>query len=165
MSRLLAARHHITGYRKLLLLFHLHCSNSKKMEQTLRLLHFLLSVLCLVALSPCPHGIQNGIQTFSELGQTVLHPGRNLGIHFPADQSLFLHIPELCGQHFLGHAADGLFQLPEPLGPRHQVPQDQDFPLIADEHQRGLHRAGRQFFRLLHGITPFNSFLLVTTVQ
>lgn len=89
-----------------------------KKKQTLRLLHFRLSVLCFVALSPCPHGIQNGFQTFSKLGQTVLHPGRDLGIHFPADQSFFLHIPELCRQYFLGHTADGLLQLSEPLGPR-----------------------------------------------
>ena len=57
---------------------------------------------------------------------------------------VFLHRPKLGGQDLLRHIAYGLFQLPEPLRSRHQVPQDQHLPLIPDEGQRGLHRAGRK---------------------
>ena len=60
--------------------------------------------------------------------------------------SAFLHLPQLSGQNLLGHMTDGLFQLSKTLCARHQIPENQHLPFIADEGQGGLHRAGREFF-------------------
>ena len=60
--------------------------------------------------------------------------------------SAFLHLPQLSGQNLLSYMTDGLFQLSKTLCARHQIPEDQHLPFIADEGQGGLHRAGREFF-------------------
>ena len=104
-----------------------------------------LTVLRLVALAPGPHGVQDGLEAAPQVGQAVLHPGRHLGVYLAVDKALLLHIPQLGGQHLLRHAADGLLQFPEAFGPRQQVAQDEHLPLVPDQHQGGLDRAGGQF--------------------
>ena len=104
---------------------------------------FFLPVLGLIIFTPSPHGIQNGIQTFSKLGQTVLDSWRNFRIYFAANQPFFFHIPQLGGENFLRNAADGLFEFSEPLCPWHEITQDQDFPFIPDQHKRCFYRTGR----------------------
>ena len=71
-----------------------------KMEQNQILLRFSV-VLCLVALSPCPHGIQDGLQTLTQLGQAVLHPRRHLCVHMAIDKTLFFHVSKLGSQYLL----------------------------------------------------------------
>ena len=39
-------------------------------------------ILRLIVLTPCPHGIENGFQTFPQVCQAVFHPRRNFGIYF-----------------------------------------------------------------------------------
>ena len=99
-------------------------------------------LLLFIPLAPSPHGIQNGLQAFTEFRQRILHSRRHFGVDLTVDKSVFLHCPELGGQDLLGHIANGLLQLAEPLCSRHQVTQDQHLLLVPDEGQRGLHRAG-----------------------
>ena len=63
--------------------------------------------------------------------------------------SAFLHLPQLSGQNLLSYMTDGLFQLAESLRALHQVAQYQNLPFVADEHQRGFHRACGQFHRFI----------------
>ena len=57
-------------------------------------------------------------------------------------KSCGFHLPELCGQDFLGHMANRIVQFAKPFCPRHQAAEAQSLPLIADESERCSHRAG-----------------------
>ena len=63
----------------------------------------------LISLAPCPHGVQNRLQALPQFCQAVFHPRRHLCVHMAADKALFFHIPKLCGQHLLRHAANRFF--------------------------------------------------------
>ena len=119
---------------------------------------FHLAVLCLIVFSPDPHGVQDRGQTFSQFGQAVLHPGRYFRIYCPLDQPFFLQIPKLGSQHFLGDTADGLLQFAESFGSGYQTAQDQDLPLVADQHECGLDRTGWQLFGFRHGLTSLQMY-------
>ena len=71
----------------------------KKPEQNLNLLRFSLTVLCFVAFAPCPHGIQNRFQTFSQVGQAVLYPGRNFCVHMASNKPFIFHVSKLGSQY------------------------------------------------------------------
>lgn len=71
--------------------------------------------------------------------------GGHLRVGLALHQTVFLHLPQLGGEHLLAHAGQRLFQLAETLGAGEQVPQDQHLPFVTDHGEGGFHRAGRQF--------------------
>ena len=94
----------------------------------------------------------------SQLCQSILYPRRNLRIDCPGQQAALLHLPELGGQYLGTHTANRFLQFPKPLCTRQQIANNEYLPLVADERQRCLHRAGGQSFCLHYGILLSVSF-------
>ena len=79
----------------------------------------------LIPLAPALHSVKNRLQALPKLGKGILNSRRTFRLNLTDYKSAFLHIPKLCGQHFLRYASDSLFPLAEALRSRNQVTEYQ----------------------------------------
>lgn len=122
-----------------------------------------------VIVRPGHHVPDQRQQAFTQGGQAVFHFGRDLGIHFPGDQSIRLEVANRSCQHLLRDVPDGLAQLVEA---HHfvfaKLENDQCGPLVTDPVQHlpdgAVFRIVDYFQLILHVIvlTISNSFFGVT---
>lgn len=89
-------------------------------------------------LSPTLQGIDDRPQGLALPGEAVLDPGRHLGIGGPRQQPELLQFTQPGAEDFGGRAGDQPRQFPEPSRPVHQVVEDEQRPLGADDRQGAL---------------------------
>lgn len=122
----------------------------------------------LVRFAPIPHGVQNRLQAVAQIGERVLYTGRYLCIDLAAQQPAFLHIPKLCGQHLLGHTADGFFYSPKRFVPGSRSRRINTFhllPIRANVISTGQAGNGFAFVCSLIRDTSANGFCWLVTIK
>ena len=93
-----------------------------------------LCILRFKFLAPVPHGVKNGLQAPAKFCQGVFHPRGNFRVDLAVYKTIAFHIAKLCGQNFLRNRSDGFLQFAEAFCTREQIPEDQYFPFISDQH-------------------------------
>ena len=79
-----------------------------------------------VLLPPGHHLVQDGNKAFSQGGEAVFHPGRDLGKHLPVEEPVRLQLPQLLGEGGLGDSRQTAAEFPEPLDPvKGNIPKDE----------------------------------------
>ena len=121
------------------------------------------SPLFLIIHAPVQHCVENGLETFAQVGEAVLDTRRHFGVHFAVHEAIFFHGAQLLRQHFLRNAADGALELAEAFRAIHQIAQNEHLPFVADEQKRGLHWTWRQVFFIWHKASSPNGYFLVPT--
>src|SRR5579859_1085474 len=106
-----------------------------------------------MALAPGFERIDHRTQGLTDLGETIFHPRRYLGIDLSDDEPVVLKRAQLLGQHPLGDAGHPPAQFAKTLRARLQVEQDHALPLAVDEVQRRFDSAAWS----MREISPFHA--------
>lgn len=91
--------------------------------------------------SPGAHGLHQGIERLSLLGEAVLHLRRDLRVLGAHDEPVGFHSLELAAERLVGDAADFALELVEAHGlALHEPVHDNEPPFPADHRQRVAER-------------------------
>ena len=75
-----------------------------------------------IARSPCVHGFQHGAYGVAELGERILHTGRDDREDLSVDEAVFLKFAELLGEHFGCGRRHGAAKFGKAHGPGDEFP-------------------------------------------
>jgi|GEM_PF-6495896 hypothetical protein len=78
--------------------------------------------------------------------QAVFHAGRYFREYRARQQAVFFHGAQVICQYFLADAFQASMQFAKAFCTAKHIPQDEQFPLVADQSNRCCHRTGRQVF-------------------
>ena len=96
-----------------------------------------------MTLRPRGHFVQRGPQRSTKRRQAVVHVPVRVTDHNPMHQAIAFELAQLLAEHFVSDTRHRSLQIVEPPWPAaSQQPEDQRFPLAADDVDRQLHRAG-----------------------